>query len=289
MKPLKEEDPGFQKILDYLLKSKGFDGNQYKQNYVKRRVAVRMRATGTHSYSDYLNALLNNQQEPTQLLDRLTIHVTEFFRDPDVYRAVKEKILPELSGVSDRKIKVWCAGCSSGEEPYSVAMMLKEWAFSQPGLTFEIFATDIDLGSVRTAEKGEYPAEAIRKLSKVQTTRWFYLEGARARVVLDLKKHIHFRVHDLISEWGGDFSGFHLIFCRNLLIYLTSGQQQKIYEQFARALAPEGHLILGLTETLMGASRKYFRCVDIRHRIYRRIETSDEGLNSQKEKSALDG
>lgn len=287
MKTLKEEEPSFLKILDYLLKTKGFDGHQYKQNYIKRRVAVRMRATGTHTYSDYLSALQNNLQEPAHLLDRLTIHVTEFFRDPDVFQAVKTKLFPELLGVNDGSIKVWCAGCSTGEEPYSVAMMLKEWTFTQPGLSFEIYATDVDRASVQTAEKGEYPVEALKKLSKVQTTRWFYPEGQRARVVSDLKRHVHFRVHDLMSDWANEFSGFHLIFCRNLLIYLTSVQQQKIYEQFSKTLATDGHLILGLTETLMGASRKYFQCVDIRHRIYKLLNNSE--IIPNKEERAING
>lgn len=271
------------------MKAKGFDGHQYKPNYIKRRVAVRMRATGTQSYQEYLAALQSRPQEPSQLLDRLTIHVTEFFRDPNVYQAVKTRIFPEILAGEERKIKVWCAGCSTGEEPYSVAMMLKEWTFSQPGLTFEIFATDVDLASVRTAEKGEYPVEAVKKLSKIQATRWFYLEGPRARVVSDLKRHVHFRVHDLISDWTREFSGFHLIFCRNLLIYLNASQQQIIYEHFAGALAPEGYLILGLTETLMGASRKYFRCVDIRHRIYRLNRDAGDGLEKTKGERLIDG
>ncbi len=289
MKPPKEEDPNFQKILDYLLKMKGFDGHQYKPNYIKRRVAVRMRATGTHSYLDYLSALQNNHQEPTHLLDRLTIHVTEFFRDPEVYRAVKDKLFPELLRSGEPKIKVWCAGCSTGEEPYSVAMMLKEWTFSQPELSFEIYATDVDLASIRTAEKGEYPLEALKKLSKTQTTRWFYLEGAKARIVSDLKKNVHFRVHDLISDWVPEFSGFHLIFCRNLLIYLNSAQQQIIYEHFAGAMAPGGYLILGLTETLMGASRKYFQCVDIRHRIYQAVNKTGAAPEQKKGERVIDG
>ena len=125
MNPAKEEDPNFKKILAFLLKSKGFDGHQYKPNYIKRRVAVRMRATETQTYLDYLRVLQNARQEPSLLLDRLTIHVTEFFRDPNVYQAIKQNLLPNLSETAGKKIKIWCAGCSTGEEPYSVAMILK--------------------------------------------------------------------------------------------------------------------------------------------------------------------
>ena len=279
MKAVTEEDPDFKKILAFLLKSKGFDGQLYKPNYIKRRVAVRMRAMGAVSYPDYLKVLEQSRQEPTLLLDRLTIHVTEFFRDPDVYQVLKSKILPDFVSIPGKKIKVWCAGCSTGEEPYSVAMMLKEWSFSNSGADFDIFATDIDGTSVRTAQRGEYPVESLKRLSKQQVARWFFLEGQRAKVITDLKHHIHFNIRDLLSPWGPEFSGFHLIFCRNLLIYLTSPQQQKLYEQFAGALEPGGYLTLGLTETLMGPARRFFKCVDVRHRIYQLQETADESLD----------
>ncbi|HUO57597.1 MAG TPA: protein-glutamate O-methyltransferase CheR [bacterium] len=279
MKVATEEDPNFKKILAFLLKSKGFNGQLYKPNYIKRRVAVRMRAIGATSYLDYLKALEQSHQEPTLLLDRLTIHVTEFFRDPDVYQVLKTKILPELTAAPGPKIRVWCAGCSTGEEPYSVAMMLKEWSFSRSGADFDIFATDIDATSVRTAQRGEYPVESLNRLSKQQVARWFFLEGQRSKVIADLKHHVHFSVRDLLSPWGPEYSGFHLIFCRNLLIYLTSPEQQKLYEQFASALEPGGYLVLGLTETLMGPSRRFFKCVDVRHRIYQLQETANQTLD----------
>ncbi len=290
MIPIQEEDPHFKKVLAFLLKAKGFDGHHYKPNYIKRRVAVRMRAMGTPTYQDYLHVLQNNRQEPSLLLDRLTIHVTEFFRDPEVYQAIRSKLLVSLPTVDGTRIKVWCAGCSTGEEPYSVAILLKEWTFTQPGVGFDIFATDFDAASVRTGEKGEYPMESLRKITKAQMTRWFHLEGQKVRVVSDLKRSIRFRTHDLLSDWTTDFTDFHMIFCRNLLIYLTSEQQQKLYERFAGIIAPGGYLILGLTETLLGPSRKYFQCVDIRHRIYQVLPgVGLPGNNAKKEKRATDG
>jgi chemotaxis protein methyltransferase CheR len=289
MIPTKEEDPNFKKVLAFLLKAKGFDGHHYKPNYIKRRVAVRMRAMGTPTYLDYLHVLQNNRQEPSLLLDRLTIHVTEFFRDPEVYQAIKTKLLPAFAGLEGAKVKVWCAGCSTGEEPYSVAMMLKEWTFTQPGMGFEIFATDVDAASVRTGDKGEYPVESLRKLTRAQVTRWFHQEGSKARVVSDLKRHVRFRTHDLLSDWTPDLSDFHMVFCRNLLIYLTSSQQQKLYERFAGILTPGGHLVLGLTETLLGPARKYFQCVDIRHRIYQLLPGVKFSGDNIEEERATDG
>lgn len=264
----KEEDPDFNHILAYLLRMKGFVGHSYKPNYIKRRIAVRMRATGSANYRQYLGVLEKEPQEPSHLLDRLTIHVTEFFRDPAVYKSIEEMILPGLATAGGIRLKVWCAGCSTGEEAYSTAILLKEWAAAHPGLSFEILATDIDAASVRTAEKADYPAEAVKAIPRSRAARWFRMAGSRVSVSQELKHLVRFKVHDLLGKWEPSFSGFHLIFCRNLLIYLTGPQQQKLYEQFAGALVPKGYLILGLTETLLGPARRFFHCVDVKHRIY---------------------
>ena len=272
----KEEDPNFNHILAFLLKAKGFDGHSYKPNYIKRRIAVRMRATGTASYRDYLGVLEKDRLEPSHLLDRLTIHVTEFFRDPSVYQALEEKILPGFEGVPGGKLKVWCAGCSTGEEAYSVAILLKEWTAAHPDFSFAILATDIDPASVKTAEAGDYPPESVKNLPRARTARWLRTVGSRVLVSQELKHLVRFRVHDLLGDWEPALSGFHIIFCRNLLIYLTSPQQQKIYQQFAGALVPGGYLFLGLTETLLGPARRFYRCVDVKHRIYQGISEVEE-------------
>jgi len=140
-------------ILAFLLKSKGFDGHHYKRNYVKRRIAVRMRATGSSNYREYLKVLQGNRRSHPSF-DRLTIHVTEFFRDPEVYQAILKKVLPSFSNLPGFKLRVWCAGCSTGEEPYSVGMLLEEWAITQPGFAYEILATDIDAPACARRVKG---------------------------------------------------------------------------------------------------------------------------------------
>jgi chemotaxis protein methyltransferase CheR len=263
-----DEETHLKKILAFLLKAKGFDGHHYKNNYIKRRIAVRMRATGVATYQDYFNILQASRQEPSLLLDKLTIHVTEFFRDPEVYRSLRENILPEMPLPVEGKVRIWCAGCSTGEEPYSLAILLREWSFGHPEFDFEILATDIDAASIRTAEKGEYPMEALLKMPRVQATRWFQTPGNTAHVISELKRCIRFRVHDLLGDWPPTLSGFQFVFCRNMLIYLTAPHQQKIYQQFAKVLLPGGYLVLGLTETLLGQARQFYRCVDVKHRIY---------------------
>jgi chemotaxis protein methyltransferase CheR len=274
MNSVAEDDPNLTKILAFLLKVKGFDGHQYKMNYIKRRIAVRMRATGALGYADYLQILQEDPQEPSSLLDKLTIHVTQFFRDPEVYQAIKKKVIPLIVEKKVKRLKVWCAGCSTGEEPYSLAILLNEWKDSNPTIDFEIYATDIDLASIRTASKGEYPIESLQKLSRAQVSRWFQVQGLFARVTPELKTPVSFRTHDLLGQWPSELGEFNMILCRNMLIYLTTPQQQKIYEQFASSLMPEGVLVLGLTETLLGPARKFYHCIDIRHRIYQLIRPS---------------
>jgi chemotaxis protein methyltransferase CheR len=275
-----EEDSCFKKILAFLLNSKGFDGNHYKTNYIKRRIAVRMRASGALTYAEYLKILENNQQESSRLLERLTIHVTEFFRDPGVYKSIQEKILPEIFKEPGKRARVWSAGCSTGEE-----RILSEYVSSHRRTSFEILATDVDPKSINVAEKGEYSRDTLAKVPKVWTSRWLRSDGAKVIVALELKDHIRFRSHDLLGKWVPAFSEFDLIFCRNLFIYLTGSQQQRIYERFSKALRPEGYLVLGLTETLLGPARKYFQCVDVRHRIYQNLG-SNHGLDLKK---AADG
>ncbi|MGH7739244.1 MAG: CheR family methyltransferase [bacterium] len=265
-----EDDAYFSKILDWVLQNKGFNGLQYKSNYMKRRIAVRMRATHAGNYRDYFHFLSKDPEETTRLLDRLTIHVTDFFRDPGVYEALKEKVVPEiLRGTPKGTIKVWSAACSTGEESYSLASVWSECLVRQPGFSWEIWATDVDEASVQKAQLGEYDTGYLDKIPKKTAGKMFRLESGKLVVLPELRKRIRFIRQDLLGEWSSEFSGFDLIFCRNLLIYLTVSQQQKLYESFAKALRPGGFLVLGLTETLLGPARELYRCVDIRSRFYR--------------------
>jgi len=265
-----EDEAYFPKILELVLKIKGFNGLNYKVNYVKRRVAVRMRATHAGTYRDYFHFITQNPEEATHLLDRLTIHVTEFFRDADIYAALQEKVIPEvLRTAADKKIKIWSAACSTGEEPYSLAFLLNEGLKDHPGFSFEILATDLDEQSLRTARLGEYSSESVGKLSKKVIGKMFRVEGTKFKIQPELQKNVRFFQHDLLGAWPPDFRGFDLILCRNFLIYLTAPQQQKLYTNFSRVLSLDGFLVLGLTETLLGPAREIYRCVDIRSRFYR--------------------
>jgi chemotaxis methyl-accepting protein methylase len=270
------DDADFRKILETILKIKGFDGLHYKVNYIKRRIAVRMRATQAETYHEYLKILLGTPAESTQLLDRLTIHVTDFFRDVGVYQSLQEKILPEVFSKSlTKKIRVWSAGCSTGEEPYSVSFLMQEFRKLNSEFSFGILATDIDEISIRMARNGEYSSQSVQKLSKKTIGEMFRAEGSRFKVIPSLRQSVRFLKHDLLKDWPVEFSNFNIVFCRNLLIYLTAIQQQKLYERFYRVLIPGGYLVLGLTETLLGSAREIFNCVDIKNRIYKAVSKND--------------
>ncbi len=235
-----------------------------------------MRATGSGTYEEYGRFLRRKPSEMSLLLDRLTIHVTGFFRDQAVFRALRERVFSNPT--KGDLFKVWSAGCSTGEEAYSTAIALKNWALDHPPFPFEIWATDIDPQSVQTAEKAQYPVEALSQVDRASLSRWFYTQQDKAGIVEELRKNVRFRTHDLLGGWPSDLDGFDLVLCRNVMIYMTASQQQILYHKFAKALVPGGFLVLGLTETLMGKARELFHCVDVKHRIYRaHLESPDQG------------
>jgi chemotaxis methyl-accepting protein methylase len=263
-------------------RSQGFDGRHYKPNYLKRRVAVRMRTVGAASHRDYLKVLERDPREAEALFKRLTIHVTEFFRDPEVYRAVESKVLPVLESLSDPasdggNLKAWCAGCSTGEEPYSLALLLSEWTASRPGWDFDILATDIDEASIQAALKGMYTEESVARLPPSRLAVGFRRSEGKVRVADPVRSRVRFQVHDLLGDWPASWGEFDLILCRNLLIYLGAAQQQVLYSRFHQVLKPRGFLVLGRTEALLGKARRLFECVDIPNRFYRSVLPAGQG------------
>jgi len=276
LKPPADDARSFDRILERVRQAQGFDGAQYKPNYMKRRIAVRMRAVGAETYREYLRILEKDPLESEQLSKRLTIHVTDFFRDPEVYEDLPERISKISEGLMDpttrnSRFRIWSAGCSTGEEPYSLALVFHEWAEKHSGFDFEILATDIDDPSVATARQGEYPESAFSKMPGRRFNRWFKRDGAKVRAGEALRQKVRFETRDLLGSWEGGGEAFHLIFCRNLLIYLGARQQQKLFERFHGVLAPKGCLVLGKTEALLGPARRFFECVDIPNRIYRAV------------------
>jgi chemotaxis protein methyltransferase CheR len=223
--------------------------SNYKEDYIKRRLLSRMRSTDTSTYEGYLKYLKTNATELENLRNALTINVTEFFRDNDVYDSLRHDLLPEL--LKQRKrLRIWCAGCSTGEEPYSIAMILSEFIAQNKEISAQIYATDIDNVVLARAQEGIYNSKAMGKLTEGQIHRHFIkLPDGNYQVKPHLKELVRFRPHDLmsgipISKW------LDLITCRNVTIYFTEKQKDDLARMFHSALVSGGYYIMGKTEYL---------------------------------------
>jgi len=239
----------FTALRRYIEQTLKIQCGNYKEDYIKRRLLSRMRSTGTSTYTDYLKYLKANAPELEVLRKALTINVTEFFRDQDVYDLLKNTVLPDLFN-QRKRIRIWCAGCSTGEEPYSIAMILSDLLSQNKDLSAQIFATDIDKIVLAKAEEGIYSQKAMVKLSPVQINRHFTkLPDDTYQVKPHLKTLIRFRPHDLMSgvpvaRW------LDLITCRNVTIYFTEAQKDDLARLFHGALVTDGYYIMGKTEYL---------------------------------------
>jgi chemotaxis protein methyltransferase CheR len=264
-------DAGFAALTAKISRERGFGCASYKEKCLRRRIAVRMRARGVHTYHDYSRVLDTDGAEYERLLDALTINVTKLFRNWETYAAVVEKVIPTL-WERDEPISVWSAGCSSGEEPYSVAALFHQHAEKNGRLgelpqRVRVLGSDIDARCLQAAERGHFEEGDFADTPAELRQRYF---DARApfTIAADVKRLVRFERRDLLAEAppGGPH---HLIFCRNVLIYFDRATQERLFESFRRALAPGGFLVLGKVETLLGDARTRFVPVDARERIYR--------------------
>jgi chemotaxis protein methyltransferase CheR len=259
-----QEDQDFQSLITCISQSSGVALSSFKSGYVKRRIAVRMRATATTTFKEYQAALERDREELPRLMERLTIHVTRFYRDAEVFHRLGEYLAQRYK--KHAPLALWCAGCASGEEPYSMAMLLIQQGW--PPTQFQIIATDLDAASLEKAERGWYKPEALLELPATFRNRFFCQDGRGYRIADFLRPAIRFEEKNLFQP--GPTAQFEVILCRNVLIYFTADQQLHILRGFYEALRPEGTLVLGKTEALFGAARNWFELEDLPHRIYRK-------------------
>jgi len=261
------EDPALRSLLGKVERERGLLLSSYKQPCLRRRLAVRMRARGVHSYGDYASLLDRAPEEYELLLDALTINVTKFFRNPEAWAVVRERVLePRLRSAG--RLAIWSAGCASGEEPYSLALLCAA-AGETGGLAarVRIDATDLDPGALARLRGASYAAAAVEEVPPALRARFFsagppyVLDGAVARLV-------HPRLHDLTQE-RAPRRPYQLIVCRNVVIYFDRATQERLFSAFADALTPGGHLWLGKVETLFGPARQRFELVEPRERLFR--------------------
>jgi two-component system CheB/CheR fusion protein len=273
-------------VLVFLRTRTGCDFSYYKRATIVRRIARRMQVNGVENVPAYLTYLRTHLGEAGALLQDLLISVTNFFRDRDAFKALEPQI-PELfkDKSSTDSLRVWVPACATGEEAYSVAMLLLEQAQKidvPPAL--QIFACDLDDGAIRVARAGHYPETIAADVSEERLRRFFIKDHNGYRVRRELREMVLFAAHDLLKD--APFSRIDLISCRNLLIYLNREAQDRVLDTFHFALKPEGRLFLGTSESVDDASR-FFRVLDKKNRIYVRRPGTRAGLPVPTGPSAL--
>ncbi|HEY2190597.1 MAG TPA: chemotaxis protein CheB [Caldimonas sp.] len=265
--PADELEAALRELLTYLRAQTGRDFSYYKRATILRRIGRRMSVNGIEDVRVYLDFMRTHPGEAGALLKDLLISVTNFFRDRDAFDALQEQLPTLFDGKSSGdELRVWVAACATGEEAYSVAMLLSEFARnldSPPRL--QIFATDLDEDAIRIARDGLYPPVIAADVSEERLRRFFSRDSRGFRVGAEIREAVVFASHDLLKD--APFSRLDLVTCRNLFIYLSPDAQRRALEIIHSALRPRGRLFLGVSETV-DVSDHLFRVVDRKHRIF---------------------
>jgi len=274
------EDPEslgeFESLLAYLKQSRGFDFTAYKRSSLMRRVLVRMQTMGVNGFATYQDFLQVDPEEFTRLFNTILINVTSFFRDAANWEVVRDAVIPRLVGPPGAAgmIRVWSAGCSSGEEAYSIAMLLAEAigpeAFRE---RVKIYATDVDDEALTQARHAIYGPRTAEDVPAPLLEKYFERQDDRFTFTKDLRRSVIFGRHDLIQD--APISRVDLLICRNCLMYFNGEAQARILSRFHFALMPAGLLFLGKAETLLAQSAA-FEPVDIKRRLFIKADRQPE-------------
>jgi two-component system CheB/CheR fusion protein len=260
-------------IIDLLRARTAHDFTLYKQGTLERRIERRMAVAGiaAHASDRYLDLLRGDPDEIDLLARDLLINVTSFFRDPEVFGLLADKIIPDLvnARLADEPIRIWIAGCSTGEEAYSLAILFREYmTATKRDISLQFFASDVDPEAVASAREGLYPETISADVSPARLSRFFAKEGRGYRVSPELRASVVFTVQDVLTD--PPFSRLDMISCRNLLIYLLPEAQARVFSLFHFALRKNGILLLGNAETV-GDGDGRFEIVSKSAHLYRHV------------------
>ncbi|MEM2141011.1 protein-glutamate O-methyltransferase CheR [Nitrososphaera sp.] len=249
---------------------KGVDLRQYKENFLKRRLDIRLKARGIGDYLQYARLLESDPAEFHLLMATFSINVTEFFRDVEFYNAFYSHIIPDMHHRSGRKeVRVWSAGCASGEEPYTIAITFAEAAESLDGFRGKIVATDLSTKAVDTARQGIYDSSRLASLpDELRSKHFARMPDGRYQASDRLKSMIEFGTGNLSTM--NTPQQLDAVFCRNVLMYFDKDTQFKILTKFHGSLKDGGYFVLGQSEAVMGESSALFEAVMPKERIYRK-------------------
>ncbi|MFD1127076.1 MULTISPECIES: protein-glutamate O-methyltransferase CheR [unclassified Paenibacillus] len=247
---------------DYMLfirnvkQATGIDLSQYKEAQMKRRLTTLRNKHGHESFASFFEEMTRNKALFLEFLDRMTINVSEFWRNRNRWEVLKDTILPSLSR-NHEKLKIWSAACSTGEEPYTLAMIVDMLGLLSQT---DLLATDIDEGALDRASKGAYLERSLREVPESVCRRYFTEDGLQYHIDGKLKQAVRFSKQNLLSDTFEE--GFDLIVCRNVMIYFTEEAKHLLYQKFARALRPGGILFVGSTEQIFSPSQYDLVSVD---------------------------
>lgn len=261
-----------ERLKEQIQRESGFFCAGYKEKCLRRRIAIRMRARGVHRYPDYAALLREDPEEYERLFAALTIHVSKFFRNFEVWEVVRREVIPALFALDDPVIRVWSAGSAAGEEAYTVAILLQEYA-ADHGLTrqlgrFEIVGSDIDPEILEAARRAEYGDMALVETPPEIITRWF-ISDRKHQLRDEIRRMVRFTHLDLLTDPFPE--GQHLVFCRNVTIYFERSIQADLLTRFHESLSPGGFLVLGKVETLLGPISRSFRSLSNPDRVFQRL------------------
>lgn len=251
----------------------GFNCNEYTDSFLKRRVHTRLYALDLETYEDYIKRLIKDEHEKELLLKELTIHVTNFFRNKDAYDSfiagTMMELLNEKKKNNKKSLKIWSAGCSTGEEPYTIAMILKEILGERVNDFFiSIIGTDLSAETIEKAEKGVYDKIQLKETPPEYIERYFDKKGEFFHIKEEVKDMVRFEVADILNS--SKPKCLDLLFCRNTVIYFKRELKEKLYLEFYHCIDQSGYFIMGMTESLSGSAKDLFVAIDNKNRIYKK-------------------
>jgi two-component system CheB/CheR fusion protein len=266
-----QPDPTFEALLEHLKSHRGFDFTGYKRSSLMRRVDHRMSQVGVQTYADYLDYLELHHDEFTALFNTILINVTGFFRDPDAWDFLSTQVLAEVLAAKSptAPLRVWSAGCASGEEAYTLAIVLAEMlGVAEFRDRVKIYATDVDEDALNQARHGSYSAREVRGISAELLEKYFEQAGGRYVFRKDLRRSVIFGRNDLVQD--APISRIDLLLCRNTLMYFNAEAQARILARFHFALTDVGVLFLGKAEMLLSHGATFLP-IDLRRRTFRKV------------------
>jgi len=248
----------FKAVQKTVLHIAGINLSDHKFEMVYGRLARRLRATGFRAVSDYLSFIEEDHEEGIQFINAITTNLTYFFREKHHFEFIESKVIDELKvkHQNDKRVRLWSAGCSTGEEPYSLVFTLESFLKDRSSWDIKVLATDLDTEVLKKASIGAYSSDRIESIASEKRRSWFDIQNDHALVKDRFKQYIHFKQLNLMQSWPMK-GRFDVIFCRNVLIYFDRQTQQKLIARFRQQLDLGGYLILGHSESI-GQEGNYF-------------------------------